>query len=230
MVEYRQSEGKKRSLAGNVGLGFFVFAFILICIAFVTPSWLVSDYRITGAKFDRLGLWTHCFRSLRDPNDPRQGRFFVGCRWIYDPFTTGYDEIRGFLVPGFMVATLFFFTICFICALISAIISLLYFLCWGPEQQHYLMLIRINAWSQLVGGLSGGLAVIIFASLGNRNGWMPGHENNFFGWSFVLACVGSVASLVAATLFFTELNIQAKKKERLRGSQTRFELHQETKA
>lgn len=50
--------------------------------------------------FCRLGLWNYCFRSLPDPLDQHQRRFFVGCRWVYDPFTTGYDKIRGYLLPG----------------------------------------------------------------------------------------------------------------------------------
>lgn len=90
---------KRRTLAGNCGVAVFAIAFVCIAVAFTTPSWLVSDYRITGAKLDRLGLWVHCFRSLPDVNDDYQRRFFVGCRWVYDPFTTGYDEIRGFLIP-----------------------------------------------------------------------------------------------------------------------------------
>ncbi|KAF2901379.1 hypothetical protein ILUMI_04807 [Ignelater luminosus] len=220
----------RRSLAGTVGLGFFAVAFILIAVAFGTPSWLVSDYRITGARLDRLGLWTHCFRSLPDPQDQFQRRFFVGCRWIYDPFTTGYDEIRGYLVPGFMVATQFFFTICFICALIGVILSLLYFLCCGPDMEKFVLLLQVNSIVQLVGGLCGGIAVIVFGSLANRNGWMPGHANNFFGWSYGLACVGVVCCLVSATLLFTDANIQRRKKEHLKDSQTRFELENETKA
>lgn len=94
-----RDEMKRRTLSGSCGVGIFVIAFVCICIAFATPSWIVSDYRITGAKLDRLGLWTHCFRSLPDVNDDYQRRFFVGCRWVFDPFTTGYDEIRGFLIP-----------------------------------------------------------------------------------------------------------------------------------
>lgn len=54
---------------------------------------------LSGSHF-RLGLWSHCFRSLPDPLDQYQRRFFVGCRWVYDPFTTGYDRIRGYLLPG----------------------------------------------------------------------------------------------------------------------------------
>jgi len=90
---------KKRSLAGNCALGVFALTFICVFVAFCSPSWIVSDYRITGARLERFGLWAHCFRSLPDPTDEYQRRFFVGCRWIYDPFTTGYDKIKGFLLP-----------------------------------------------------------------------------------------------------------------------------------
>lgn len=98
-VRHSRDDMKRRTLSGSCGIGIFVIAFVCICVAFATPSWIVSDYRITGAKLDRLGLWTHCFRSLPDVNDDYQRRFFVGCRWVFDPFTTGYDEIRGFLIP-----------------------------------------------------------------------------------------------------------------------------------
>lgn len=221
-------QNKKRSLAGNVGIGFFVVAFVTIAVAFSTPSWLVSDYRITGAKLDRFGLWTHCYRSLQDPTNPN--RFFVGCRWIYDPFTTGWDRIRGFLVPGFMVATQLFFTLCFISALVSAILTLLYFLCCGPDMKQFVLLIKLNAWILLFGGVCGAIAVIVFASTANRNGWMPGHDNNFFGWSFILGCIGVVAMLVASTLFFTDSYVQQRKRDKLRDSQSRFEMERETRA
>lgn len=103
---------KRRTLAGNCGVGVFVIALVAVVIAFSTPSWLVSDYRITGAKLDRLGLWVHCFKSLPDVNDDYQRRFFVGCRWVYDPFTTGYDEIRGFLLPGTFASISRFLEVC----------------------------------------------------------------------------------------------------------------------
>lgn len=103
---------KRRTVSGSCAVGLFMISFICVFIAFATPSWIVSDYRITGAKLDRLGLWTHCFRSLADPNDDYNRRFFVGCRWVYDPFTSGYDEIRGFLMPRkypiFIITILFF--------------------------------------------------------------------------------------------------------------------------
>ncbi|XP_017770894.1 PREDICTED: uncharacterized protein LOC108558488 [Nicrophorus vespilloides] len=218
---------KKRSLAGNVGLGFFVVTLVLVAVSFSTPSWLVSDPRINGARLNRLGLWTHCFRSLPDPNSPNSlnaHRFFVGCRWIYDPFTSGYDEIRGFLVPGFMKATQFFYTLCFISVLISTILSLIYFLCCRPDQKRFIELVKIIACVLMVGGICGSIAVIIFASLGNRNNWMPGHDNNFFGWSFILACIGSATCIIAAVLFFVDADIYRRKENYFKESQSRFEF------
>lgn len=221
---------KNRSLAGNCGIGVFVIALVTVVLAFGTPSWLVSDYRIQVARLDRLGLWNHCFRSLPDPLDQYQRRFFVGCRWVFDPFTTGYDKIRGYLLPGFMIATQFFFTLCLIGVLISTILVLVFFLCCGPEQRRFVKLIQTIGYIMLVAGISGVIAVIVFACLGNTDGWMPGHDNNYLGWSFGVGVVGAVACLVTAALFLTEANIQAKRRNKLKESQSHFELEHETKA
>jgi len=48
-------------------------------------------------KLDRLGLWWQCFRSFTVNKDIHHQRFFVGCRWIFDRFTTGYDDVREML-------------------------------------------------------------------------------------------------------------------------------------
>jgi len=221
---------KKRSLAGNVGVGVFALAFVSIFVAFFSASWLVSDERITGAKLQRLGLWTHCFRSLPDPQDEYQRRFFVGCRWIFDPFTTGYDQIRGYLMPWFIIWTQFFFTLAFLGVLASFVLVLLFFLCFGPEQTRFVELITLIGGILLGVGVCGGLAVIVFVLFANRDHWMPGHANNFFGWSFALAVAGVIEALIAGTLFMIEANIQKKKQKYMKESQTRFEMEQETKA
>lgn len=70
----------------------------------------------------------------------------------------------------------------------------------------------------------------MFALFANRDNWLPGHANNFFGWSFALAVAGVIEALVAGTLFLLEANIQQKKRRYLKDSQTRFELEQESKA
>jgi hypothetical protein len=215
---------KRRTLAGNCGVAVFSIAFVCILVAFTTPSWLVSDYRITGAKLDRLGLWVHCFRSLPDVNDDYQRRFFVGCRWVYDPFTTGYDEIRGFLIPWFMIFTQFFFTLSFIAIFVSLVLVLLYFLCGGPDQKYFLLSIKITAYILLGAGICAGLGIIIFAIFGNRSKWMPGYANNWFGWSFILGAIGACASGVCSALFFTEYHVQERRVRQFKESQLRFEM------
>ena len=127
-----------------------------------------------------------------------------------------------------MIATQFFFTLCFLLSMISFILILLFTLCCDPEQKRYVQLIITIGGLLLVGGISGGLAVIIFASLGNTDGWMPGHANNFFGWSFIMAAVGSVLTIIAGALFLVEANLQHKKREYLKESQTRFQLESRT--
>ncbi|XP_055305564.1 uncharacterized protein LOC129570136 isoform X1 [Sitodiplosis mosellana] len=223
------SEMKRRTLSGSCGIGLFMISFICVFIAFATPSWIVSDYRITGAKLDRLGLWTHCFRSLADPNDDYNRRFFVGCRWVFDPFTTGYDEIRGFLIPPFMIATQFFYTLCFIASLIGFGLVMFFFLCAGPDQKFFVKLIKSTGFLLLGGGASGCLGVIIFAIWGNKDKWLPEHANNFFGWSFILAVIGAIGLVASSVLFLTEANVQHKKLKQLKDSQARFELERSSK-
>lgn len=221
---------KKRTLSGNVAVGVFIIGFICIVVSFCSASWLVSDSRITGAKFDRLGLWAHCFRSLPDPQDEYQRRFYVGCRWIYDPFTTGYDQIRGYLMPPFIIVTQIFYTLAFIGVLFSLILVLLFFLCCGPDQKYFVELSYLIGITMLSVGVCSGLGIVVFAIWANQDGWMPGHDNNFFGWAFALAIAGCIASFWCGGLFLVEGVVQKKKREYLKESQTRFEMEQETKA
>merc|ERR1719309_1178323 len=102
---------------------------VLILLAFSTPNWLEADPRFYGTQFEKVGLWQHCFRSLPDYNDLRHQRFFVGCRWIFNPFTEGYAAIRPYIVTPFFIATQFFFTICFVGLLLSLVLVLMYMLC-----------------------------------------------------------------------------------------------------
>ncbi|KAL1449893.1 hypothetical protein WDU94_002365 [Cyamophila willieti] len=221
---------KPRGLSGNVAIAVFVIAFFCVVFAFFSASWIVSDSRITGAKFDRLGLWTHCFRSLPDPNDEYIRRFFAGCRWIFDPFTKGYDQIRGYLVPGFLVVTEFFYTLTFIGTIFGAVLILLFFLFFTPEHKRFVELTLIIGATLVGAGVSAALAVIVFALFGNRDNWMPGHANNFFGWSFGVAIGSIFALLISGGLFLVETNVQEKKRRQMKESQARFEMEQETKA
>lgn len=215
---------KIRSLSGDVGSGVLVSALVFISLAFGTPEWLVSDPRILGTQFEKMGLWVHCFKSLPSPYEvdaPRQ--FFVGCRWVYDPFTTGYDHIRAFLLPRFIIATQLFFTVCFLLILVSFGLMLLFILCCHPTEKRYILLIEIISYLSFTSGIHGSIAVIIFACMGNTDNWMPGHTHNYFGWSFAMAVVGTSLALIAGILFLIEANIQNKKHRSFRESQMQLQ-------
>lgn len=123
-----------------------------------------------------------------------------------------------------MVATQVFFTVAFLSMLISFVLLMLYALCCDPEQKHYVKLVTSTGYLCLFAGISGGIAVIIFASLANTKGWMIDQENNYFGWSFAIGVIGSVLALIASLLLLIEANIQHKKRKYLKESQTRFQL------
>lgn len=135
-----------------------------------------------------------------------------------------YTNQVKFLVTAFMIATQVFFTISFLLSIISFCLILLFTLCCDPERKRYVELISTIGYLLLANGFSGGLAVIIFACLGNANGWMPGHANNYLGWSFALGVIGSVLMLIAGALLLVEANVQRKKRNYLKESQTRFPL------
>jgi hypothetical protein len=84
---------------GKWALLTLILSVILTIVAFSTPNWIESDPRFYGSKMERVGLWVHCFRSLPDFSDPEHRKFFAGCRWIFDPFTEGYQDIRYYISP-----------------------------------------------------------------------------------------------------------------------------------
>ena len=90
---------RERTLTGKWALGVFVLVFIFTTVAFCSPAWVEGDPRFYGTKLESVGLWVHCFRSLPDYNDLQHRRYFAGCRWLFNPFTEGYGEIRSFLAP-----------------------------------------------------------------------------------------------------------------------------------
>ena len=90
---------RERTLSGNVALALGFVMIVFVTTGFVTPNWLEVDPRFYGTQFQKLGLWVHCFNSYPDINDHENQRFFVACRWIFNPFTKGYAEIRYLIVP-----------------------------------------------------------------------------------------------------------------------------------
>jgi len=196
---------RERTTTGNFALALGFVGVVFILTAFVTPNWLEGDPRFYGTKFEKLGLWSHCFRSLPDYNDITNTRFYAGCRWIFNPFTEGYDQIRYMLVPPFFVATQFFFTLCFVAMLIAIGMVLMFLLC--IDEYYRVKVLRWIGFDLMVGGICGTIALIIFGAEGDGRYFMPDWEHNYLSWSFGLAFVGVLLMYVVSVLFLVEARI-----------------------
>lgn len=105
-----------------------------------------------------------------------------------------------------MIATQFFYTLCFIASLLGFGLVMFFLLCAGPDQKFFVRLIKVGLLNKIFsyicyksfrvflrnatqgtgflllgGGICGGIGVIIFAIWGNKDKWLPEHSNNFFG-------------------------------------------------
>ena len=103
---------RERTLTGKWAIFLLGLSAVTVTIAFVSPHWMAGDPRIYGTKVESVGLWVHCFRSLPDYNDYRHQRYFAGCRWLFNPFTEGYDQIRNILAPRNFASCLIFSIFC----------------------------------------------------------------------------------------------------------------------
>ena len=98
---------RERTTTGRWAIFVFIVSAAFMTVAFVSPNWIEADPRFYGTKVQRVGLWVHCFRSFPDYNDASHQRFYAGCRWIFNPFTEGYDRIRNFLAPRMIIKSLY---------------------------------------------------------------------------------------------------------------------------
>ncbi|XP_018018771.1 uncharacterized protein LOC108675284 isoform X2 [Hyalella azteca] len=184
-------------------------AFLLISIAMFTRSWLAAESKAYGTSLDKLGLWWQCFRSFSVPKDIHGERLFVGCRWIFDRFTTGYEDVRELLATPFFVVVQVFYTLCFVLSLVGGAMSMILILCPGESFEKKVLKTAYIAGA--IAFFTGFLAVVIFGAMAPMEGWMPHPDHNNLSWSYALAVVGVVAQFAAALLFWLEFRIQRRK-------------------
>jgi len=184
--------------------GCLILATVLVLIAFSTPYWLTSEERLYGAKFVRLGLWEQCFRSITIPEEPFDNVYFTGCRWIYTPWTYGYDKLREQLImKPFFVAVQFFFTLCFVFCLIGCLVVILFTYCFGEERM--LQMLYLAAADVISAAVCGFLAVLLFGIYGDGPDWIPEPTHNYLSWSFGLAFCGMFFLVVSSLLFIVQI-------------------------
>lgn len=115
---------ERRITFGIGGIGLLIISFICVFYAFVTSSWIASDYGVRDLSLERLGLWRQCFpprynnynynnnynlnnnynynynnyNNLNYNNYDRD--MYVDCRWNFEPFSDSYDQYRGYTTPS----------------------------------------------------------------------------------------------------------------------------------
>lgn len=94
-----------------------------------------------------IGLWEVCLNNFQDINRFYDTRF-TGCMWVFEE---EYYIIHDYLLPGFYIATQFFFTLCFTLLLASALLTAAFMGC-SRDDDRYVMLLLTNGAIQILGG------------------------------------------------------------------------------
>lgn len=68
-------------------------------------------------------------------------------------------------------------------------------------------------------GFCATIAVSVFTTFANQPGWMPGQENNFFGWTFGVAIASCFLLISSGAFYLLETKIQVSIMKSLRQSQ-----------
>lgn len=92
------------------------------------------------------GLWSVCLNSFQDIHRFYDTRF-TGCMWVFEE---EYYIIHDFLLPGFYIATQFFYTLCFTLLLVAALMTLAFVGC-ERDDDRYVMLLLSNGATQILG-------------------------------------------------------------------------------
>ncbi|XP_026764146.1 uncharacterized protein LOC113522605 [Galleria mellonella] len=203
-----------KSKTGLFALNFFLVASLFIIIAFVSPYWLVTDGKLANPKFVKIGLWEVCFNGFEEIHH-WYDTVFTGCWWIFEE---EYYIIHDVLLPGFFIATQFFFTITMCSVLASMFLSYLY-LGKDKDDENYVTLLVTLGTVLVIGGFSGIISVVTFGARGDGRDWMPNWEHNDLGWAFALGCIGVILLFPAGILFLVEARVH--KYKRLHEMQSR---------
>lgn len=146
-----------------------------------------------------LGLWELCLRNFEDIHRFYDVRF-NGCMWIFEE---EYYIIHDYILPRFFIAVQFFFTLALTLLLVSILLTILFMRC-SKDHERYIHLLITNGSCLVLAGVFALFAVILFGCYGDSRDWMPNWEHNNMGWSFALACPGSVMLFPAGILFLVE--------------------------
>lgn len=107
--------------------------------------WYPMGYNLIIWVFS--GLWEVCFNGFEEVHH-WYDTIFTGCWWIFEE---EYYIIHDILLPGFFIATQFFFTITMCCVLISMFLTFIY-LKKEKDDENYVTLLVTLGTILVIGG------------------------------------------------------------------------------
>ncbi len=142
-------------------------------------------------EFENVGLWQICFNMYRHRFD-FYGKIYTGCWWIFSPetrqlfswiSTTWFRVVQAFSTLS-LITMLFALVMIYILARSKQL---------GKISSRYVL---ATAFTTLTSALFMGIAVITFGVCGKNRDWMPRWQQNWFGWSFIVAIVACILETI----------------------------------
>lgn len=176
-------------------------AFVLNLTANSSDRWWVA---IKKQEFENVGLWQICFNHYRHRFD-FYGKIYTGCWWIFSPETR---MLFSWISTTWLRVVQAFSTLSMISMMFSLI--LIAMLAFSRELAKVSSrFILTTAFLTLTSAFFMGIAVITFAVCGKDRDWMPRWQQNWYGWSFIVAVVSCILeTIVGFVLLFEGTNMK----------------------
>lgn len=171
-------------------------AFTLNLTANSSDRWWIS---LKPQEFENVGLWQICFNHYRHRFD-FYGKIYQGCWWIFSPEI--YKLFSWLSTTWFRVVQAFS-TLSMIFSLFSLIAILMLSLSreLSKVSSRYVL---GTALLTLTSGIFMAIAVITFGVRGKDRDWMPRWQQNWYGWSFIVAIVSCILEIIVGFVLLFE--------------------------
>jgi hypothetical protein len=163
-------------------------AFVLNLTANSSDRWWVSLKR---QEFENVGLWQICFNHYRHRFD-FYGKIYTGCWWLFSPETRML--FSWISTPWFRVVQAFSTL-----SLLSMFLALIMIFVLTISKQLSKVsssYILGTSFVTLTSALFMAIAVITFGIRGKDRDWMPRWQQNWYGWSFIVAVTACIIQFV----------------------------------
>ncbi|KAK9870573.1 hypothetical protein WA026_008135 [Henosepilachna vigintioctopunctata] len=183
---------------------------VLLMISFCSPYW-VKSYAETFSTFKNMGIWHYCFEEFRFPYY-QFDKLFNGCHHV---FSREYQEIREWLIPGWLIAVQTFMTIAFLLSFFSQAIMACQVCRWPLKfvLRYEWILSAINFGCITATSVCMFLAILIFGCSYTRRDWLMYPNFNFLTWAYWLGAISLLLHTVASYFLYKEARLSYELKQ-----------------